>query len=649
MCIGKFSFGWFMLATCCILLLVSGASADSSPQNADSPLGANLHVLADWSSEYTFVDAFKQSRPWMTQADGVWDTKEADLLDLDENGWPKSLPDYDDWTVKYRWISTLMFNGISGRYPSGQYIVLYDGKGTIEYGLDASKNSASRQGRDVIDVVAGKTQAGFSLSIKATDPFGTGDYIRNVRVLMPGFDETNYQGQTFHPTFLSNISKYKVIRFMDWMRTNWDYNETGPIRDLNEHELEWSHPLHDAEDNPFLRRAELEAVRSAETIGWSDRPEPTDSTFASEEGVPVELMVELANEIKADPWFNMPHLATDEYIEEFARTVHQSLDPQRRVYVEYSNEVWNSGFGQSRWVERQATAQWPDSTVSDLEKRLSWFGERTATMCDIWKAVYSSTPERVVCVMGTQASNSWLGERTLDCPLSTMAPCHTHIDAVAIAPYFGQHIGDPVNRTGVEEWTGRWDGGMGTLFNELRYGSQLTGGAISKTSLHEAKQYMDAYAEVAAERNIGMVAYEGGQHLAGVGSVTWNNSISEMFSLANRDSRMTDLYTDYLEHWDNAGGQIFVIFTSSGVYSRWGNWGAHEYADEVNTPKHGAVTEFIAENSCDWDQCLPVPSSVPTAVTLHSVGFTIVSSSWFALLVLGLLTMTWRVLRPRVE
>lgn len=620
---GKFSFGWFMLAISSIIVFSTtqsaAANADSSPANSDSPIGANLHVLADWSSEYTFSNAFKQSRSWMTQANGIWDSKEQADLDLDANGYPRSLPASNDWSVQYRWVTTLMFNGIEGHYPAGEYIVLYDGTGTIEYSLDASKDFAdSVQGRDVLNVVPGKTNAGISLSIKDTDPFNTGDYIHNIRVIMPGMDEHN--PQTFHPTFLENIENYKVLRFMDWMRTNWDYNESGPAREADEVVAEWSHPLDDAEINPFLRQSEDGNGRSAELLNWSDRPHSTDSTFASEEGVPVEVMVELANTVHSDPWFNMPHMASDNYIENFARTVRNSLESDRRVYIEYSNEVWNSGFGQAQWVERQGEAEWPSASNSGLEKRLNWFGKRTAEMCNIWKEVYGAQADKVICVMGTQAANSWVGEQTLDCPLATeLAPCHKHLDAVAIAPYFGQHIGSTVNEATVTEWTKQWDGGLTKLFNELNYGSQLSGSWISKTNLAEAKGYIDDYAAVASDRNIDMVAYEGGQHLVGVGSTVWNSDIAELFAEANRDPRMTALYREYFTHWNAAGGQMFTIFSSTGAYSQWGNWGIREYADSVNPVKQLAVNTFIAETSCSWDTCKAVADDNEPMVVTHQI------------------------------
>jgi hypothetical protein len=85
--------------------------------------------------------------------------------------------------------------------------------------------------------------------------------------------------QIFHPTFLSRIRNYNVLRFMNWMETN-----------------------------------------DSEQSEWRDRPRISDARWSTK-GVPVEVMVELANQVKADPWFCMPHLATDEYITEFANLV----------------------------------------------------------------------------------------------------------------------------------------------------------------------------------------------------------------------------------------------------------------------------------------------------------------------------------------
>ena len=218
--------------------------------NQSSPLGANLHTMAEWSSEYTFADAFLQSGEWLAQRDGAWNTGET--LDLDENGWPRSLPDADDWTVQYRYVGTVLFNAIEGHYPAGEYVVTYDGFGRIEYGFDAVKDEAqSAPGRDVLQVSPGATHLGILLKIVETDPFDSGDYIRNIRVWMPGQEGS---ASRFHPDFLNNISQYRVLRFMDWQKTNWDAD--GPIRSEDNYKEAWTHPLKDAERNPYLVQAD---------------------------------------------------------------------------------------------------------------------------------------------------------------------------------------------------------------------------------------------------------------------------------------------------------------------------------------------------------------------------------------------------------
>jgi hypothetical protein len=46
-------------------------------------------------------------------------------------------------------------------------------------------------------------------------------------------------------------------------------------------------------------------------------------------------MVELANKTGSNPWFKMPHDATDDYIQKFATYVCNHLDPRLIASVEY--------------------------------------------------------------------------------------------------------------------------------------------------------------------------------------------------------------------------------------------------------------------------------------------------------------------------
>ena len=55
--------------------------------------------------------------------------------------------------------------------------------------------------------------------------------------------------------------------------------------------------------------------------------------------MPIEHMVKLANHVGAAPWFNMNHLSDDDYTRRFAQQVKDTLRPDVKVYVEWSNEA----------------------------------------------------------------------------------------------------------------------------------------------------------------------------------------------------------------------------------------------------------------------------------------------------------------------
>ena len=68
------------------VVLASSIRAQGSDR---MPIGTNVSGLDDWSTEFTFVDVFKQSRPWFSGSASVWQDQRP--LDLDEHGWVRSL------------------------------------------------------------------------------------------------------------------------------------------------------------------------------------------------------------------------------------------------------------------------------------------------------------------------------------------------------------------------------------------------------------------------------------------------------------------------------------------------------------------------------------------------------------------------------
>jgi hypothetical protein len=181
-------------------------------------IGTNLSGLNYYSTELPFRDGFKSSKEWWTQTDTTFDTQESNLLNIDENGWVKSLPAPED-EPQYTSVGTTFYQGNrSYGYRGGQYVVLYDREGTIEYQFDAKKNlAASIPGRDVLDVTPSNN--GIFVKIKATDPNGTGNYLQNIRVV-PIANESNDREEIFNHTFIKKIDPFPVVRFMESMATN---------------------------------------------------------------------------------------------------------------------------------------------------------------------------------------------------------------------------------------------------------------------------------------------------------------------------------------------------------------------------------------------------------------------------------------------
>ncbi|GFE70123.1 cadherin-like domain-containing protein [Chroococcus sp. FPU101] len=514
----------------------------SNTSNTSVKLGTNLSGLADYSTQLPFIDGFRTSRSWITQKTGVWNTNEGNLLNLDVNGYVKSLS--TGGTTQYTSVGTLLYRELQGRYPSGRYLVLYDGEGTINYSFDALKDTtASTKGRDVINVTP--SNAGIYLSITATDPNQTGNYLRNIRVI-PEASESSYTQQIFNRAFLDKTSPYGAVRLMDWMQIN---NSTQSQ--------------------------------------WSNRPTLNKASWATS-GAPVEVMVQLANQLDIDPWFCMPHQATNEYVTNFAQYVKNNLEPERQVYVEYSNEVWNWQFQQTSWVNQQALA-------AGLSHYADWYSKRTTEITRIWDSVWGTDKDRVIGVMATQAANVWLGQRELSYAWDTTGAKSNDyygIDAIAIAPYFGNYLGDPNTANQVASWATQPDGGLNSLFDEITRGGILStspaGGA-----LQQSFSWMSNYANLAQQKGLQLLAYEGGQHLVGYGGAENNQTLTNLFTAANRDPRMGEIYRQYLNKWYELGGGSFMNYSDIGNFTKWGSWGSLEYVGQNGSPKYDALMDVI--------------------------------------------------------
>jgi len=342
-------------------------------------MGMNLFTLAYWSRELPFMDLFKTAGPWVTQnmpggsgKQGVWDTGRIHDIPLDDDGYPKYLPVTIDGVSQV--VATLLCRGTEGHYPRGQYVCRYDGQGEIQFGYDAS-TVHQQPGRIVLAVTP--SDSGILVKIVRSSRLNP---IRNIRVLMPGF-EADADQKVFNPRFLDRLKPFKVIRFMDWQRTN-----------------------------------------NATVTRWEDRTRLTFYTQATDRGVAAETMIDLCNRLGAMPWFCIPHGADNDYILRFAMLVKEQLNPNLSIYLEYSNEVWNAAFKQYHWVE----ANGPEGL--NLPQKYARFAKNAF---NIWHQVFGDQKNRVIRVICGQQVRPWIVEQAMNL-LGGKG-----VDAVSSSGYFG--------------------------------------------------------------------------------------------------------------------------------------------------------------------------------------------------------------------
>jgi hypothetical protein len=517
--------------------------------NERSSLGTNTTFLKDFSGEYPFVDAFKLSRMWFSgrarNAPGGFVWEERKPLALDDRGWVRKLePGQVARTLFFFFDRRL-------KYPSGRYVLLYDGDGQMEF------NNAT-----VVDVQAKKmvlqvdsTQGGFGLTITQTNPE---NYLRNMRLIMPGgvckadpyracgkdadcgtgacerFEE-NYRTQIFHPTFLDRMKSYAAIRYENWQ---------------------------DVDNSP----------QSA----WSHRPRLTDARF-TRFGAPIEVITELSNRLGAHAWINVPHLADDGYVEGLATYLRDHLDPSLLVYLEHSNEVWNGIYEQARYLveqaERQKIGRDPNHGAILLHSR------RSREIFRIFERVFGGR-QRLVRVLSSHPGNPWWTEQLL-----TMEDAHKEADAVAITGYFGHRLGHPDSAARLKSMT------MDQVMDEVAEAARTT------------IEFQKPQFELAKKFGLQMLAYEGGEHLTAVGPALNDVALNEVLDRAGVHVRMKQIYLDHLTRWKAAGGGLFMHFVNCVISTpRTGRFGALTYLEQPReqAPKFDALMEFIEKNPRWW-------------------------------------------------
>jgi hypothetical protein len=539
-------------------LLAVAAAAISLAQPFPDLIGAGISDGLEGSRLKMFVDVAKGHRP-MRQLGTE------DLAPVDENGWPTT----DASTVLFdirpvpAWAPPIDDPDAFQPDWSGVYKMSFHGQADLQ-GYDASTIHLENLIYDpdtnttrldlVVDPGTGLLYMEFANTRRNPDSdLGTG--ITDLRLLRPGYAEDTEQ--VFTEQFLAALQPFRVIRFMGFLMTNS------------------TNPEYSAEKNK---------------VEWADRRLPTDATQqqtpARAAGVAWEYAIDICNLTGKDMWLNIPIAASDDYILQLALLLQQNLNPDSRIYIEISNEVWNPLFTQYRY-NREAAA---DEVLNQGEPYLNHPTVTGANPENTWalrrqlRRLYD-TIQIFAGVFGSdQINNRIRGVYAW----WTINPTQ-YYGALA---WFQMNLGEPKDYI--------WAIAKTNYYNDEKARADEDPASVVEVMRNDSdagRYYTRRLNLLAADFGLKLVAYEAGPDNGGGSTDNIGNRIR-----ANRIPEMGDLLRyDFIDSWFNLGGDLYMYLEVAGAYSRWGCWGQTEDVSDLNSVKMRAI----------WDLAVPPPPPPP--------------------------------------
>ena len=505
---------------------VSGAPATG----LDNPvLSMHLTPPLDYQPGLQFLDLMKIARAWVGHQPGRWGGMDYDALEaggyLDAQGWPVRIP---KGVEKIGTIWTWGASDPDKAYRKGLYVLKYEGEGDLKLSGNVRVQS---QTNGIITFEA--KGASFRLDIHDTDPKGTGNHLRNITIVKKDHVDLYDAGAVFNPDWLALIHDIRDVRFMHW-----------------------------------------EGTTNSELKSWNQRVTPE---YGPHSDVALEHLVQLANEIGANPWFTMPHQADEDYLRKAATYVRDHLDPNLKAKVEYSNEAWNWAFQQTHWLRDQSKSVW------GVEAHTDYYVKKSVETALIWEDVFGNEADaRLVNVLGAHLNNISVGKRVLAPvvwrekePQAYVDPA-TVFEEIAVTTYFGSAaIGRVEMRDAL--LAAIQDPNVDAyqfIYDQLHAPDFVT-------SLPSVMAQLEGYRDLADTSGLVLSTYEGGQHVHHSFAVK-NLTKQQVETLTTfmvdfvRSPQMLELYRQSWADWAAVGGGAYMQFGDMVVPGRWGSFGLFE-------------------------------------------------------------------------
>lgn len=328
-----------------------------------------------------------------------------------------------------------------------------------------------------------------SLTVQSTDPTTP---LNNVQLLTPGAGTGLY-----HPEFLGAIQPFNCIRVMDPQLTN-----------------------------------------GSKEVSWSDR--------VTRPGQNLESFIALANALHRDLWICVPVRAVSancdatDWAYRCGDMLNTTLDPGLKVYVEYSNEVWNFAYpwiDQTNYVSSQALLDYVDTNGR------RWYAQAAYKIHQAIASRLSSNGPKLMRVFSGQLAN--IG--TINVCLPWAINRGYKFDCLAGGMYW--NLSGDVNAIKTT-WTGGDQAGALKMVDDAYRKGEA-----------QLLTWVKAYATYAQKYGMDLVAYEGG-----LGSGMWGDAVGLAIMKAYVTSPLCiQQHMDTYKDLEAAGVKLFNHYSYSHI------------------------------------------------------------------------------------
>jgi hypothetical protein len=484
-----------------------------------------------YGDSFSALNLFHGADAWITFGPNGEEIR--NQVKVDEKGWLTELPVVDGQAQTV--YANVFYTKI---VPAGDYIVEWEGEGTLS-SYSNIEALGDHKFRIKFEGSSATNESGISLFIESTDPNKTGDYIRDIQIYQEKHADLIAMGENFDPKWFQAIDDFRVLRTHDWQGTNFS-KVTGPT------------------DNDF----------TADQAFW----------VRDGRGMPIELLVETANQARSDLWINIPHLATNEYMRDVAEFVKTNLDKDLRVYVEYTNEYWTTIFDQHPYLNAKGQELFGDAPFANAQA----YGARASEMTQIFKQVFADEDARLfpTVTLNHGAFNTEEAMTMLNAPAYVaqggISPLDAGIKHLSTDGYLSWFNTSPYYDGLVDQWMKEPDGGFGSARDFLI--DQLNTDLAPAWA--KGRILADNYA-------LEFGVYEGGALLLNgdfqnPGDVKYTN-FNEAVQLS---PEMKQVYEAELVAWKKVGSGPFTWYSDTGRWGPWGDyglWNAPDFKPELRT------------------------------------------------------------------